>query len=72
MTALSKHDTIFDVAREAGVSKSTVSNVIRGVEGVAPETRLRVREAIEQLRYRQNLLARHLVQQRTTTLGVVI
>ncbi len=72
MTALSKHATIVDVAREAGVSKSTVSNVIRGVKGVAPETRLRVREAIEQLRYRPNLLARHLVQQRTTTLGVVI
>jgi len=71
VTALPKHATIFDVAREAGVSKSTVSNVIRGVK-VAPETGLRVRKAIEQLRYRPNLLARHLVQQRTNTLGVVI
>jgi len=72
MTAVAKHATIFDVAREAGVSKSTVSNVIRGVGGVAPETRLRVQEAIEQLGYRPNVLARQLVQQRTTTLGVVV
>lgn len=72
MTAVVKHATIFDVAREAGVSKSTVSNVIRGAVGVAPETRNRVREAIEQLGYRPNVLARQLVQQRTTTLGVVV
>ena len=37
-----RHATIFDVARTAGVSKSTVSNVIRGVEGVAPQTRVRI------------------------------
>jgi LacI family transcriptional regulator, galactose operon repressor len=68
----SKHATIFDVAREAGVSKSTVSNVIRGTGGVAPDTRQRVQVAIEQLGYRPNVLARQLVQQRTTTLGVVV
>ena len=67
-----RHATIFDVARTAGVSKSTVSNVIRGVEGVAPQTRVRVQEALEQLGYRPNVLARQLVQQRTTTLGVVV
>jgi DNA-binding LacI/PurR family transcriptional regulator len=72
MTAAAKHATIFDVAREAGVSKSTVSNVIRGAGGVAPETRLRVQEAIDHLGYRPNVLARQLVQQRTTTLGVVV
>jgi LacI family transcriptional regulator len=72
MTAVAKHATIFDVAREAGVSKSTVSNVIRGVGGVAPETRQRVQDAIAQLGYRPNVLARQLVQQRTTTLGVVV
>jgi LacI family transcriptional regulator len=72
MTAVAKHATIFDVAREARVSKSTVSNVIRGVSGVAPETRVRVQEAIEHLGYRPNVLARQLVQQRTTTLGVVV
>jgi LacI family transcriptional regulator len=76
MTATSqvvaKHATIFDVARTAGVSKSTVSNVVRGVGGVAPHTRVRVLQAIEQLGYRPNVLARQLVQQRTTTFGVVV
>jgi len=67
-----RHATIFDVARAAGVSKSTVSNVVRGAQGVAPHTRLRVQEALEQLGYRPNVLARQLVQQRTTTLGVLV
>ena len=64
--------TILDVASRAGVSKSTVSNVIRGVVGVAEETRRRVDSAIEQLGYRPNILARQLVQQRTNILGVVV
>src|ERR1700737_3874450 len=73
MTAsLGRHATIHDVAAAAGVSKSTVSNVIRGVVGVSPDTRERVQEAIEELGYRPNVLARQLVQQRTTTLGVVV
>jgi len=73
VTALpARHATILDVAAAAGVSKSTVSNVIRGVAGVSSETRTRVQEAIDQLGYRPNVLARQLVQQRTTTLGVVV
>ncbi|OLC27424.1 MAG: hypothetical protein AUH40_01235 [Chloroflexi bacterium 13_1_40CM_65_17] len=73
MTAsLGRHATILDVAAAAGVSKSTVSNVIRGVVGVSADTRARVQEAIDLLGYRPNVLARQLVQQRTTTLGVVV
>jgi LacI family transcriptional regulator len=64
--------TIFDVARLAGVSKSTVSNVIRGTDGVATATRERVDRAIEILGYRPNVLARQFVQQRTTILGVLV
>lgn len=64
--------TILDVANHAAVSKSTVSNVIRGVAGVAPVKRARVLEAIEILGYRPNILARQLVQRRTTILGVVV
>lgn len=69
---LARHATIFDVARVAGVSKSTVSNVVRGIRGVAPETRRRVLGAVAQLDYRPNVLARHLVLQRTTTVGVIV
>jgi LacI family transcriptional regulator len=67
-----KPPTIFEVAALAGVSKSTVSNVIRGAQGVAEPTRERVLEAIERLGYRPNALARQFVAQRTTTLGVLV
>lgn len=67
-----KPPTILDVASEAGVSKSTVSNVVRGLPGVSDSTRQRVQTAIESLGYRPNVLARQLVQQRTNILGVVV
>lgn len=64
--------TILDVASHAGVSKSTVSNVVRGIPGVSEATRRRVRSAIDELGYQPNVLARHLVQQRTSILGVLV
>jgi LacI family transcriptional regulator len=67
-----KPPTIFDVAAEAGVSKSTVSNVVRGVAEISPATRTRVLQAIERLRYRPNGIARQFVQQRSTMLGVLL
>jgi len=66
-----KAPTIFDVAAAAGVSKSTVSNVVRGVE-VSETTRVRVLGAIERLNYKPNAIARHFVKQRTTMLGVLV
>ena len=67
-----RHPTILDVAVRAGVSKSTVSNVVRAVPGVSEATRRRVLDAIEELGYRPNVLARQLVQRRTSILGVVV
>jgi DNA-binding LacI/PurR family transcriptional regulator len=67
-----KPPTIFDVASAAGVSKSTVSNVVRGVAEVSPTTRERVLAAIERLDYKPNAIARQFVQQRTTILGVLL
>ena len=64
--------TILDVAAVAGVSKSTVSNVVRGVETVSTATRERVLEAIERLGYKPNAIARQFVRQRTTMLGVLV
>lgn len=69
---LRKPPTILDVAVEAGVSKSTVSNVVRGIPGVSESTRRRVLTAIEQLGYRPNVIARQLVKRRTNILGVVV
>jgi DNA-binding LacI/PurR family transcriptional regulator len=64
--------TILDVAALSRVSKSTVSNVLRGTGSVSPATRDRVLEAIATLGYRPNVLARNLVQQSTHTIGVVV
>jgi LacI family transcriptional regulator len=64
--------TIFDVARAAGVSKSTVSNVIRGVDEVSDATRRRVLTAIESLNYTPNGIARQFVRRRTTMIGVLV
>ena len=51
---------IGDVAREAGVSVATVSRVLNETGGVLPQTRQRVREAVEKLHYAPNLSARNL------------
>jgi DNA-binding LacI/PurR family transcriptional regulator len=64
--------TILDVARRAGVSKSLVSMVIRGEEGVSPKSREVVLRVIEELGYRPNVIARSLVQRRTRILGVMV
>jgi DNA-binding LacI/PurR family transcriptional regulator len=67
-----KNPTIFDVAAAAGVSKSTVSNVVRGADEVSETTRQRVLKAIERLNYKPNAIARQFVKQRTTILGVLV
>lgn len=65
--------TIREVARRAGVSLSTVSQVLNGRSGWAgPETSRRILAAARELNYRPNAIARGLVLARTGTLGVVI
>lgn len=64
--------TIYDVAREAGVSMATVSRVVNGNPNVKPSTRKKVLEAIELLGYRPNAVARGLASKKTTTVGVII
>jgi LacI family transcriptional regulator len=64
--------TIYDVAREAGVSMATVSRVVNGNPNVKPTTRKKVQEAIKRLGYRPNAVARGLASKKTTTVGVII
>lgn len=64
--------TIYDVAREAGVSMATVSRVVNGNPNVKPTTRKKVIEAIKRLGYRPNAVARGLASKKTTTVGVII
>lgn len=59
--------TLEEVARLAGVSRSTVSRVINEHSGVRPEVRERVWQVIRQCGYRPNLAARALASQRFET-----
>jgi len=64
--------TITDVAELANVSIATVSRVLNGSAYVSPKLEARVQEAIEQLSYRPNVLARHLRRNENPTIGILI
>ncbi|PVE97962.1 LacI family DNA-binding transcriptional regulator [Microbacterium sp. TPD7012] len=64
--------TLHDVARAAGVSIKTVSNVIHGYPHIRPETRERVEAAIAQLNYQPNRAARSLRSGRTDMIGLIV
>ena len=54
------------------MSVGTVSNVVSGARNVRPETRERVEDAIAELGFRPNTIARALIRRRTQTVGMVI
>lgn len=64
--------TMSDVARLAGVGTMTVSRVLSGTVRVSAETTQRVQTAIEQLKYRPNVLARAFRGQRSHSIGLII
>ena len=64
--------TITEVAKRAGVSVSTVSRVMNGLDRVHPETRSRVMDVIQTLHYQPSAFARGLAIQQTRTIGFVI
>ncbi|GAA6114045.1 catabolite control protein A [Apilactobacillus apinorum] len=64
--------TIYDVAREAGVSMATVSRVLNGNSNVRQTTKEKVLQVIDNLDYRPNAVARGLASKKTTTVGVII
>ncbi|MFC9690559.1 LacI family DNA-binding transcriptional regulator [Kribbella sp. NPDC056951] len=64
--------TMADVARSAGVSTMTVSNVVNGRPRVGAATRERVLAAIAELGYQVNLAARHLRAGRTGVIGLAV
>lgn len=65
--------TITDVAKHAKVSKSTVSQYLnKRYEYMSEKTRKKIEEAIEELNYQPNIIARSLKQKSTFTVGVVV
>ena len=64
--------TLEELAKQAGVSRSTVSRVINNHPNVDPETRARVLAIADKLNYQPNLAARGLAAGRTRVLGLVI
>jgi LacI family transcriptional regulator len=64
--------TIEDVAREAGVSRQTVSRAINNKAEISFDTLSRVREAVDRLGYRPSRMAQGLVTQQTHTVGLVV
>ncbi|MEV7676021.1 LacI family DNA-binding transcriptional regulator [Streptomyces sp. NPDC088752] len=64
--------TLEDVAREAGVSRATVSRVVNGVRNVAPDIQRSVRDAIARTGYTPNQAARSLVTRRTGAVALVL
>ena len=68
---VSPASTLYDVAREAGVSTATVSRVVHGQDRVRPSTRARVLEAIEALGYVPDSAAQSMVRQRKEVIGLL-
>ena len=64
--------TIKDVAKEAGVAISTVSNVLNNVDVVSEETRRKVLEAAEKLHYVPNMNAKFLKSNKKNTIGLFL
>jgi DNA-binding LacI/PurR family transcriptional regulator len=61
-----------DIAKRAGVSLATVSNVVNGYRPVSEGTRQRVQQAIDELGYTPNLSARHLRHGRTGIIALAV
>lgn len=64
--------TIVDVAREAGVSVSTVSKVINNRYGIAPDTQAKVMAVVVELGYESSLIASSLRRTSTNVIGILV
>lgn len=64
--------TIYDIAKAAGVSPSTVSRVINNKKGINEETRRRVQQLLEENNYIRNDTARGLSMQSTKIIGILL
>jgi len=64
--------TIKDIARELGVSPSTVSRAMKDHPDISPETKKQVNELVEKLKYRPNTVALSLRSRKTNIIALVV
>ena len=64
--------TIVDVAKLAGVTPTTVSRVINNRGYISEKTKSKVYEAMKELNYQPNEIARSLTKQKTNTIGIIV
>lgn len=64
--------TLKDVARETGLTVTTVSRVLNNRGYISEETRQKVYDAMKKLNYRPNEVARSLTKKSTNTIGVIV
>ncbi|MEV6790785.1 LacI family DNA-binding transcriptional regulator [Streptomyces sp. NPDC051320] len=67
-----KRATIWEVARLAGVSHQTVSRYLKGNGGMKPATKAKIDQAVAELDYRPNLIARSMRTQRSNRIAIVL
>lgn len=67
----SKAITIYDIAKEAGVSASTVSRVLTNSANVRPEKKEKIQAIIDKYNFKPNALAKGLADTKTRTIGVL-
>lgn len=72
VTRMGKNATIYDIAREAGVSTATVSRVINGSDAVHPQTASRVQDVMKKHAYRPSAIARGLYKKSSKTLCILL
>lgn len=64
--------TIYDVAKDAGVSVASVSRVLDGRASVSADVQKRVKESIKRLQYVPNKVARNLARSQTDIIGLIV
>lgn len=69
---MKKRVTIKDVAKHAGVSPSTVSRVLNNYQFISQAKKKKVEEAIKELNFEPNEIARSLITKRAKTIGLVV
>src|SRR5690554_5286542 len=69
---MNKEITIYDIAKELGISATTVSRALNDHPAVNAQTRQRISKTADEMGYRSNIFASNLRSKRTNTIGVIV